>query len=1049
MRAQHAMKTMMQEKVVKIARSAWGWLLRAPSDSTDVGRRRQTRMVSAMLLIYAPVALITGLIMLTASQSVSAAQHTSAYIHLVAAACMAGMYPLNRRGHYRLATISLITIMFILIVVAALSGHGADGGNIFPYLILPLLLSAMLLPPGFTFAFFGATIAGALLLMLLAPAAFAPAIQSLSFVALTSLLVSLSSTYRNSLEGQRRALLETSEARYRALAEQMPAIIYTGDLKNNLALLYVSPTVIPMLGVTPEECVAQPNLWLELVHPDDRARVAQATAQIIATLQPFTHEYRMVSRAGQTRWIRDEAAIVRDEAGRPSFAQGVVVDISNLKATEEVSRQRSQELELLYQASRQLSQMLNLEHIYETFRVFLAQRMPCDRLMISSFDAGTKMIRCDFVWMEGKHMDPSIFPPIPLAEPGRGIQSEVIRTGRSELIGNYTARLKSVQTSYFFTQQGVRDDVSDDEPQTRSAIVAPLILEERVIGVMQLQCDNYNAYTPADQAFLEALAALVAIASANARLYQQTVNELIERRRMEEALFASETQLRAIIESAKDSIFVKDATLTYRLVNPAMCELFQRPAEEILGQTDVVLFGAEASQHIQEMDRRVLAGESVTEEIPRSVLGELHIFSTVKAPLRDSHGKIVGICGIARDITERKRMEEELTKAQKLESVGVLAGGIAHDFNNLLMAILGNLSLARLTVAEKSETYDLLKQAEAGCLRARDLTQQLLTFSKGGAPIKKTSSVAELLRESAAFATRGSKVRCQYDIPDDLWPAEIDAGQINQVIHNLVLNAVQAMPNGGEIQIVARNAAPDSIANLPLTPGPYLDIAIRDQGVGIPPDHLSKIFDPYFTTKQQGSGLGLATVFSIVKRHAGHISVASTLGQGTVFHLYLPANPQASKRVVAPAPAAATRGRGRVLLMEDEQIVQETAERMLRRLGYEVVLVTDGVAALQVYRRDMEAGRRFDAVIMDLTIPGGMGGAEAIGKLLALDPQATALVSSGYFNDPVMADFAAYGFRAVIPKPYEMDVLGQAIQKALAAPQAGATPAADSSKRTR
>ncbi|MGE5446330.1 MAG: ATP-binding protein [Ignavibacteriales bacterium] len=366
-------------------------------------------------------------------------------------------------------------------------------------------------------------------------------------------------------------------------------------------------------------------------------------------------------------------------------------------------------------------------------------------------------------------------------------------------------------------------------------------------------------------------------------------------------------------------------------------------------------------------------------------------------------------------------MEEELLKAQKLESIGVLAGGIAHDFNNLLTAILGNIYLTKITTDSKNDSkmYKRLTEAEKACFRAKDLTQRLLTFSKGGAPVKKVTSIKELIKDSASFAVSGSDVRCEFHISEDLWKVEVDEGQISQVINNVVINAEQAMPEGGVIRVRAENVNVGLGDGLPLKEGKYVRITIEDEGIGIPQEHLPKIFDPYFTTKHSGSGLGLAAVYSIIRSHDGYIGVKSELGAGTKIYIYLSAS---EKELLAKVDIkeGSVKGRGKVLLMDDEDMVRGVAGGMLNQIGYEVEFARDGREAIELYTRAREENRSFDLVIMDLTIPGGMGGKEAIKRLIDIDPQVMAIVSSGYSSDPVMSEYKDYGFRGVLCKPYSI-----------------------------
>ncbi len=370
----------------------------------------------------------------------------------------------------------------------------------------------------------------------------------------------------------------------------------------------------------------------------------------------------------------------------------------------------------------------------------------------------------------------------------------------------------------------------------------------------------------------------------------------------------------------------------------------------------------------------------------------------------------------------RFKAEEELLKTSKIESLGIFAGGIAHDFNNLLTSIIGNISLAKLDASRESAIYPILSEAENASLRAKDLTIQLLTFSKGGEPIRKTESILEILKETTDFVLRGANITCRFYIAGNLKYADIDRGQIGQVIHNIILNARQAMPAGGLITISAENITIGDASSFNVKPGGYVKISIADHGIGIPANYLSKIFDPYFTTKAEGSGLGLAVSYSIIKNHNGCISVQSEPGKGTGFDLYIPASDR------EPAPKQSTdrqkkAGSLKILLMDDEQMILDVGERILARMGHRVTRARNGDEAVELYRNAAASGDGFDLVIMDLTIPGGKGGSETISDLRQIDPDVRAIVSSGYSNNPVMANFSEYGFCGVIVKPYRYDDL--------------------------
>ena len=407
------------------------------------------------------------------------------------------------------------------------------------------------------------------------------------------------------------------------------------------------------------------------------------------------------------------------------------------------------------------------------------------------------------------------------------------------------------------------------------------------------------------------------------------------------------------------------------------------------------------------------------------VFVDTHAF-VIKDPMT---GQPIAIANISRDISLRKKMEEEMARAEKLDSIGILAGGIAHDINNLLTVIFGNITLSKMYANREGEVYKRLEEAERAALRARDVTRQLLTFSKGGAPVKKVTSIKELATESAGFALRGSNVKCEFSFPDDLWHVEADEGQLSQVFNNLIINAAHAMPEGGTIQVGCENVIVD---RNDLSPGmrKFVSISIMDHGIGIPKEHLSKIFDPYFTTKQKGSGLGLSTAYSIVKKHGGGLSVESELGIGTTFQICLPAEEGAVPSHKAEEERFAT-GKGRILVMDDEEAVRDVAREMLESFGYTVTLARDGTDAIAIYRQAMATGEPFDSVLMDLTIPGGMGGQEALKRIQEIDPGVKAIVCSGYSNDLIMSSYRAYGFRGVVQKPYSLKQLSNSINDVL------------------
>ncbi len=382
------------------------------------------------------------------------------------------------------------------------------------------------------------------------------------------------------------------------------------------------------------------------------------------------------------------------------------------------------------------------------------------------------------------------------------------------------------------------------------------------------------------------------------------------------------------------------------------------------------------------------------------------------------------------EMEQRKQVEEELLRARKLESVGVLAGGIAHDFNNFLTVVIGNIALTKVKLQAAEPVDDLLEQTAKACKRAVLLASQLLTFGRGGAPVRRPTSVAPVVNDAVDLARAGAQVSIELDVADDLWAAEIDAEQIGQALHNVLLNARQAMPVGGKIEVHAKNVVLDT-NSLPLAGNRQVKISVRDYGCGIAASVLPRVFDPYFTTKQGGRGLGLATAHAIVIKHGGHISVQSTVGVGTTFSIYLPACNDARMPELSEPPGQELlrTGSGRILVMDDEEAVRDLLGRTLKRLGYEVACARHGEEAIALYQEAKAAGRAFATVLVDLTVAGGMGGKEVAAQLRQIDRSVTLIVSSGYSDAPVMSEFRRYGFDDVIPKPWTPKQLSEVLQR--------------------
>jgi PAS domain S-box-containing protein len=505
-------------------------------------------------------------------------------------------------------------------------------------------------------------------------------------------------------------------------------------------------------------------------------------------------------------------------------------------------------------------------------------------------------------------------------------------------------------------------------------------------------------------------------------------------KRTEEALASERERLAVTLRAMAEGVITTDIEGRVLFLNEAACELTGWGESAAIGRmlNEVCVLRHEKTRlPVEAPAEAAIATHSVIDLPANTALfdrqGSPMLVEGRCAPIHNMHSQAMGAVLVLRDVTERARLEGEILRASKLESVGILAGGIAHDFNNLLTVVMGNITLATLDSQAMASAGRWLQDAERGVLRARDLTQQLLTFARGGEPVRSAVRLPEVVKEAANFALHGSKVRCEFAIEDGLWTAEVDKGQIGQVVQNLVINAVQAMSEGGVMHISMRNQHLAPLAVRQLEEGNYLCIVISDTGAGIRPEHLARIFDPYFTTKKSGSGLGLATVYSIIHKHSGHIEVDSEIGRGTRFRFWLPAVPDA-KPVVNETAVTTDHLTGRVLFMDDEEPIRDMTEALLKRLGFEVTSVADGHEAVRVYAEALRNASRFDLVIMDLTVPGGMGGRDTIKELLKIDPAVKGIVSSGYSSDPIMASYRTYGFSGMVAKPYRLTDLAKVVR---------------------
>jgi len=515
-------------------------------------------------------------------------------------------------------------------------------------------------------------------------------------------------------------------------------------------------------------------------------------------------------------------------------------------------------------------------------------------------------------------------------------------------------------------------------------------------------------------------------------------NDKTKEKQAEENLYFEKERLFVTLQSIGDGVISTDKNGNIVLINRVAEELTGYKQNDVIGKSVSAILNVFDPNTHQRLETPIATalktGQSIDFDEHMTLVsknGSTRNISDCAAPIFNYQQEIIGAVLVFRDVTEKIRAQLQIQQSQKMEAIGTLAAGIAHDFNNMLGIITGNVSFALSQINQKNEISDALIDTQDAAKKAISLTHQLLTFSKGGEPIKKPTNIKVFIKESANFVARGTGTKCKFVFPENLWTVDIDEGQMNQVISNIVINANQAMPEGGILTIKAINIniEDNGVIHKSLIPGRYVKIEFQDQGIGISEKHLSQIFDPYFSTKQKGSGLGLASTFSIIQRHQGYITVQSQLDNGTCFTIFLPASTTRHAKTDKLELQASHAGHGKILIMDDDESILKMAGRLIKRMGYDPAFAIDGSQAIRMYSEALQSEAPFDIVILDLTVPGGMGGAKVIPELLKIDPDVTAIVSSGYSNDPVMSNYQQYGFKAVIPKPYTKNQLEKVLSK--------------------
>jgi len=609
-----------------------------------------------------------------------------------------------------------------------------------------------------------------------------------------------------------------------------------------------------------------------------------------------------------------------------------------------------------------------------------------------------------------------------------------------DMEGNIININKTMQVMYGVKKvEGLRLSITDDYSAPENPFEM-LSAHWQKVATGEAQQFEWIARRPHDGTTFEVQVNLEKILFGNRDVIYATVQDISEKKEAERKLAAQQEWLTVTLRSIGDGVIATDTDGKIVFINRIAEEITGWSSKKAQGKPAPTVFniinektGQKCVSPVQRVleTGRIIGLANHTAIIAKD--GSISSIADSGAPIRNLASEIVGVVIVFRDVSHERKMEEELLKIKKLESIGVLAGGIAHDFNNILAAILGNIELVSYRIdQEDSKTASLLHDAKKATRRATKLTQQLLTFAKGGEPVRGVIALPELIAESADFVLHGSQVSCTYSAPDDLWDVDVDSGQIGQVIQNIIINAQHAMPEGGSIAIKCSNIHDAAIeTRLSIDNGEYVRVTIKDTGVGVSKEIIDKIFDPYFSTKQRGSGLGLAICHSIMNKHEGFITVDSLPGQGTTFTLYLPAVPTTGTATTSKTNNTSATKACRIMVMDDDKMIRDVAQAQLENLGHESIMASDGRQAIDKYQELQDNNTPVDIIIMDLTIPGGIGGREAAEKLLVIDPEAKLIVASGYSNDPVMADYQKYGFCAAIAKPFDLKELNEAIASVL------------------
>ena len=764
---------------------------------------------------------------------------------------------------------------------------------------------------------------------------------------------------------RRTSELMESQKQLQTLSDNLPGgYVYQMVFDNNNRFFkYISAGVEQMHGLSAKDIMNDSSLLYQQIFEEDRKYLIKQETISRTSLTPFNVEVRYQKPSGKIKWLLMSSS-PRKMSNQSVVSDGIAIDITPRKKAFEDLR-------------------------FSMKRLVAAQRIA--KLGDFSWDLQTGEV----LWSEGCY------------------------------------NLLKYDTNETINYEKVNAEIHHPEDLER---ITQWLNEAIESDSTSLKPNEYRLIRKDGQVIFVHTTGVIDRSNGNVKLFA-TLQDITERKKFENDLINEKERLIVTLRSIGDGVITTDIKGNIVLINKVgetLTGWYQHEAEGKHISEIFYIVNEKTRQVCKNPIDKVLKTGKIAGLANNTLLisrdGIERIIADSGAPILSYDDTIIGVVLVFRDMTQQKLMEAEIQRSQKIESIGLLAGGIAHDFNNVLSVITGNISYALSSINQYNELWPVLNDVQTGTKQAQQLTQQLLTFSKGGVPIKSAANIRDVLKESVLFVTSGSKVRCDFEFSENLWIVSVDTGQINQAVTNIVINASQAMPDGGIIQIKAENIIIESEDNKLLLPqGNYVKISIKDNGTGISEKDIANIFDPYFTTKSKGNGLGLATTYSIIKNHHGKITVESRLNEGTTFYIYLPAK-DIMPDTDTKQSSVQHKGQGKVLVMDDQEMILNMVGRLLNRMGYEAVFAKDGQQAIDIYKHAFLSGNPFVFVLLDLTVPGGMGGAQVIGELLQIDPDVKAIVSSGYSNDPIMASYQDYGFCGVIAKPFTQKELAKTLE---------------------